>query len=1067
MGVARRLTIGLTALGTVAVLVVGVPALLLLVGFTPARAGISSWADLMVRLQMPDNGTMIGLILTVAAWAAWAYLVSAIVVEAVAAIRRIPTAPLPVLSLGQIPARRLVAGIALLFVTSPALAAAVPPSPAFATPTPTPPPTDRVATRVVTDVPVPRSITVERGDTLSELALEYLGDGGRWDQIYDASTAIVQPDGRHLTDPDEIDIGWTLNLPDPRRAVDSELPGQVTVEPHDSLSKLAEQYLGAADRWPEIYAASTSIEQPGGRYLSDPDHIEPGWTLRIPTDPPAGATPPVVADPPEPDPESEPEMLPTPSATSVASAPAPSSPKPSLPQTLTPSATAGQPTPTAAAGAEVDATEEDDLESPAWLVAGLAGAGALLAGSVWLLLSRRRKAQFRARRPGRTIVVPPADHADVEKTLMHDGGPTADVILQVDQGLRQLAAGLAAAGDPVPVLLGVDVTPTAVAVLFFGEVDLPSPWQSSGDRASWWLDLDQLEAAVGFDPEGPPPWPQLVTIGRDDDDVWRLVNLETLGVVSLTGDPARATALARYLAAELATAPWARDVTIDCVGVCGELAALNPVRLTVHDPGSEAVGPTLAAAAAVSDRLAAVGVGRVETARVQLAGEDLWESQVLIADPATATERLARLTDLVTGQPGRTATSVLLVAADQPVAGVELRLDASGRVEIPAMGLILTANGLTAEEALGCAAVLSSSDDLEDVEVPLPADPAEPWQELGDVAGNLRGDVTLPRGTAVLGEESSTMLPGADEQYVAAGATTVEDLAVMSPVVPASTRERVERALSSLDEDLAAWYDPSCSRPRLQMLGPLKVRPGSGGKAQKVAKRFPYYGEIVAFLAEHPRGATTQDLMAAFGQSESRIPKDMSNVREWLGLNPRTGRMFLPQAKDHPEANRRGVGLYLVEDLLVDAHLFRQLRERAKTRSGDEALRDLLEALRLVQGAPFDGLRDGGHAWLAESRTDQNLHVAIVDTAHEAVTAALAAADIGPARLAAELAWTIAPYETTAVFDLATVMEQEGQPEEAQKLIRAMANWTDGTGDGGPIELPERAKEILRARRAS
>jgi hypothetical protein len=468
---------------------------------------------------------------------------------------------------------------------------------------------------------------------------------------------------------------------------------------------------------------------------------------------------------------------------------------------------------------------------------------------------------------------------------------------------------------------------------------------------------------------------------------------------------------------------------------------------------------------AVSDRLGEAGLDRVETARARLTGEDLWESQVLIVNPAADPEPLVALTDTVIGQPGRTATSVLLVGPDQQPAGVELRLDASGRAEIPALGLSLTANALTEADALGCVAVLAAADDLDDVEVGVDADPAEPWQELCDVTGNLRGEVTLPRGTAVISAGTSTMLPEVDEQYLAVAATTIEDLAFMSPVVPASTRDRVERAVSSLDDDLAAWYDPTCPRPRLRMLGPLKVRPGSGGKAQKVAKRFPFYSEIVAFLAEHPRGATTQDVMAAFGQSETRISKDMSNVREWLGVNPRTGRTFLPPAKDHPEAQRRGVGLYLIEDLLVDAHLFRQLRERAKTRTGDEALWDLLEALRLVQGAPFDGLREGGHAWLAESRTDQTLHVAIIDVAHEAVTTALASADIGPARQAAELAWGLAPYETTAVLDLASVMEQEGQPDEAQKLVQAMANWTDGTGDGGPIELPERAKDILRRHR--
>lgn len=1073
MGIVRRLAIGIGSLAALALLVVGVPALLLVVGFTPARAGISSWPDLVVRLQMPDDGTLIGLILTAVAWLAWLYMVAAIVTEASAALRRVPAVRLPVLSLGQIPAKKLVAGVALLFIATPLLASAVPGPPAYATPTPAPPAADRVAQEVATqDVPGSRTVTVKRGDSLSKIAREHLGDGGRWDEIYEASKKIEQPGGRRLSDPDQIDIGWTLSIPGGTTPTDqsngTDQATAVVVKRGDSLSKLAREHLGDPGRWDEIFQASTGIKQADGRHLSNPDHIEPGWVLHLPATehdqapthddsaPPADQTP-----TPQESPDGTATPDPTPAATATAVEPAPPTPASTPTQVRTPPADGVQAEPTPAANPTVTPAEDDELETPSWLLPGLTGAGSLLAGSLWLLLGRRRAVQFRARRPGRTIATPPTEHVDVEKTLMHAGGPTGDVIIQVDQGLRRLAATITAAGQPLPALLGVDVTPAAVAVVFTDTVDLPGPWQSSGDHTSWWIGLDELNCTDEFDPDSPPPWPQLVTIGRDDDGIWRLLNLEMLGIVSLTGDAARAADLARYLVTELATAPWARDVTIDCVGTMTELRELNPVRLTCHATGSSVVDAAATRAAKTSERLDAVQVGRVETARVRLSGHDLWESWVVVADPATEPQQMAVLTDLVAGQSGRTATSVMLTGVHS-AAGIELRLGATGRVEIPALGLSLTANRLTADEAAGCVAVLCAADDLDDVEIPSPVTPTEPWQELCDAAGNLRGEVTLPRGTPVIGEEATTMLPQADDHYLRTAAAATQDLAAMSPVVPASTRHRVEHVLAGLDDDLTAWRDQSCTRPRLQMLGPLKVRPGSNGQPEKVAKRFPYYSEIVAFLAEHPRGVTTKDVMAAFGQSETRVSKDMSNVREWLGVNPRTGRQFLPPANDNPEANRRGIGLYLIEDLLVDAHLFQQLRQRAKTRSGDQALRDLLQALQLVRGEPFDGLRNGGHAWLAESRTDQNLHVAIIDTAHEAVTAALAISDIGHARQAAEVAWALSPHESTAVLDLATVMEHEGHATDARELIRTMAAWTDGTGDGGPIELPKRAREILR-----
>ncbi|MFV0406703.1 MAG: LysM peptidoglycan-binding domain-containing protein [Propioniciclava sp.] len=51
-----------------------------------------------------------------------------------------------------------------------------------------------------------RLITVRRGDTLSELARTYLGDGHRWPELHRLNRETV-------TDPDVIDVGWVLKVP--------------------------------------------------------------------------------------------------------------------------------------------------------------------------------------------------------------------------------------------------------------------------------------------------------------------------------------------------------------------------------------------------------------------------------------------------------------------------------------------------------------------------------------------------------------------------------------------------------------------------------------------------------------------------------------------------------------------------------------------------------------------------------------------------------------------------------------------------------------------------------------
>ncbi|MDT0275515.1 LysM domain-containing protein [Blastococcus goldschmidtiae] len=573
-----------------------------------------------------------------------------------------------------------------------------------------------------------------------------------------------------------------------------------TVQPRDTLGRIAARSLGDWTRFEEILELNRGRPQPDGAVLTDPALIRPGWVLVLPSDatpPEQGATaaevtvrsgdtladiaaqhglgswqpifdlnageplsgggrftdpdlirPGQVLDLPPAGPEGSDPTPPPAAPEAPAEDPPPSTPPPEgsespVPATPSPIPQASPPRESPSDEPAQPAADAPDAEAdqvPSELAVVLAGSGALLAAGVGAMWLAHRRQRLRRRRSGRRLAPVPstlsATHTAV--TSAADAG-TADYAA-LDLALRGLAVRISDDPDArLPDVVAARLGRGRLELRLHAPADRPppDPWTADDTRLWWSVQFDQdTSAAPEVARARLAPYPTLVTIGTDGTDRW-LLDLERLGTLHVSGPAERCEDFVRHLAAELAVNSWSDLLTVTTVGFGEELVDLAPHRIHPVDTAADPVLHTALREAIDRD------TDDVLDGRLRAGAGDGWMPQIVLTthQPQDGGE-LAETAAVLRARERRAAVALVLGVESTQV-GDEwlLTLTDDGSLLVSALGLSLPAPQLTVQQACDIATLLAFERDAMDDAIPA-SDGDRPWQVHTDAAGALLDDAT-------------------------------------------------------------------------------------------------------------------------------------------------------------------------------------------------------------------------------------------------------------------------------------------------------------------------------------
>jgi nucleoid-associated protein YgaU/DNA-binding SARP family transcriptional activator len=530
--------------------------------------------------------------------------------------------------------------------------------------------------------PGTRQHTVQRGETLWDLAERFFGDGFKWTVIWEANP--------HVADPNLIHTGELLTIPLPPGDTTPAESGSVsslhTVVSGDSLSALADLYYGDQELWPVIFEANQ--EQ-----IANPELIFAGQQLVIP--PLAGMPAPSISET-APAPPSAP-------SDDVAEAPPPTVPPP----TTAPSQpTQSEVTPSPAADEQpadaADSGFDDDVLPSPVTVFGVAGT--LLAAGAFGAWHRRRRRRQVTLPSGEVVPAPPVDTTTVHRDLCR---ADLEPVEWIDRVLRHMAHAVTPSPEgewprPLVVQIGSAWMDVMLAAPWAGA---PVPWRAELSGMVW-----QWDPPPGWAPPEPDagcwfPMPALASVGAQDDHAQLLVDLEAAAVIGMVGDAEQLGDLARSVVLELACTPLRETVaSVTLVGVDAPgVEAVSAVRRHTHFADA---APRLLAAAR-STRLALDHSGVMSTFAARASGRlELAAPEVVVVGAPPDIQVFDDLVALVADHRGGV---VIVCVGWCPPGAVRIEV-ADGQVRIPELGLSVRAQGITADTADQIATIIDSPD---------------------------------------------------------------------------------------------------------------------------------------------------------------------------------------------------------------------------------------------------------------------------------------------------------------------------------------------------------------------
>jgi DNA-binding SARP family transcriptional activator len=924
-GRTRSVAAGLGAVVALVAMVVGLPVLLYRLAGSPLPRRLPGWHQVLAALLSRDDGGLVLALVRDGTWLAWALFTGCVLAEAAAAIRG---GRAPGLRLGGIQgaAARLVALAALTAGTSAAS-------------------TFSASAAAVTGQHVSQPQTGP-------------AEPGIWPAIALPGTALP---------------GTALPGTWPGTALPRTWPGTaqpdvvtlaaapvVTVRSGDCLWTIAQRYLGAGEKYPEIASLNYGRQMNDGLVFTNPALIMPGWQLLLP----AGATV---------DSAGPPAALPAvsrhpgharadahyqrrhPAARIATTAPLPAGNHEGNAVTgpgVTSSARADSADSVTASRAGSDA---EHVPQATIFVTGA------LAGSVLTSLTRLRLRQRQERRGGRRIALP-ASMAALATEQRLRATMQQQPVQRLRDALAVLEAGALAGNRKLPDIVGVHVAPDRLEVLLAAPAPEapPVPFEVSPGRQGmcWHLALPAV-AALHAGTDACHVLPGLVTVGSTGDG-YLLLDLESLQVTGCDGPSALVDQVLTTIATELAAGQLSGWYDLYLVG-CDELA---PVGRAEHCATlDEALSIVASRCASRAERIAARAPADVRDLRLAEPEDEDWGLTILVSRTQPSPDQLTRLLDLAIdsragvavlfagdpeGADGRMAPTALQLAPDPGVAGGIV-------ANVVPLQITVRPQALSAPEYAAIATLFTAAASIGDVgqdEEPYTQYAAPPW--IPQAAARRAGPdaVDLPRPGASSTGEADAGLPDDTEP------------------------------LSSEPGRSESWPDePAVQGLCVSVLGPLAVS-GTTGQLQ------PKQAELVVALAlAAPAGLSNSALCSMLGADPDH-PKPADAIRQIIA---RTRRRLGPASDGAEYIMHTGSGWYLLHpEASLDWSRFRALVASGRAD-------DLRSALALVRGEPFGG----GYFWWIDIPLIESARAEVVDAAERLAEIELADGSPGAAGRAA------------------------------------------------------------------